>query len=166
VQADNEDSDPDPISLLIDGEPLHQSRVLAGNGDIIEAEQAQTFRQYLGGLGREPANAAGLSFWLNKADDGAREDMKLMARGFINTNEFRSKADANGDSIITDEEFVDHMFFNVFGRAPAEGGKSFWLNAVDRSEQAVAFMDMLQSPEFVLNNAVVVSEWAFWDEIS
>ena len=62
-------AEPGPESLLVDGEPYYESRVREDDGDLILGDMAKIFRQYLGGLGREP-QAGGYAFWWERIEDG------------------------------------------------------------------------------------------------
>ena len=75
----------------------------------------------------------------------------VLAGGFVSSDEFQSLADANSDGNITTTEFLNHMYQNVFGRAPDQEGFDFWSNELDTGNrtQANVLADMTQSNEYV-----------------
>ena len=74
-----------------------------------------------------------------------------MAAGFVFSDEFQSIADTNQDDITDNLEFIDHMYLNVFGREPDEGGLFFWLGELRSGNrtQANVLVEMTQSNEYV-----------------
>ena len=67
--------------------------------------------------------------------------------------------DAPDGNSIDNGEFVTHMYVNVFGREPDDGGFNFWFGELNsgRRTQTDVLVDMTQSNEFVqlTINAVV-----------
>ena len=148
--------------LLLDPQvPLYQSAIdggVAGVADDIAPAEAQLYRLYFGGLGRAP-DREGFEWWLDKIENGVYDLLEVSAR-FVDSPEFRGLADGDADGIVSDPEFLDHMYRNVFGRAPDEDGYAWWLAQLQSDEftQPLGFAHMVQSDEFVLLTAGTVSD--------
>lgn len=136
-------------TLIDDDGNLFDAQIEASDGTVITATEAQVVRTYLGGLGRDP-DPGGFDFWVAEIDEG-RRDLTGLAEGFVFSEEFQGLADTNGDGSLNTEEFLNHMYQNVFGRAPDEGGFAFWSNELDSGNrtQANVLADMTQSNEYV-----------------
>ena len=89
-----------------------------------------------------------------------RKDLPTMAADFIFSPEFQSLADADQDGSLGNLEFIDHMFLNVFGREPDEGGLLYWLNelAAGNRSQADVLVEMTQSNEYVEQTVIADRE--------
>ena len=72
-------------------------------------------------------------------------------------------ADGDQDGEVADEEFLDHMYFNVFGRQPDEEGYDWWASQLQEQifTQETAFASMVQSDEFVLTTAGNALDYIF-----
>ncbi len=142
--------------LLSPNGPLYLSAI-AGDSEVKPVE-AQLYRVYYGSLGRAP-DTGGFDWWLEQVT-GEVYDFSEVAARFIDSPEFRSLVDVNGDGITADNEFLDHMYLNVFGREADEAGYAWWLGQLDQGvfTQARAFSNMAQSDEFVLLTAGTVSD--------
>ncbi len=147
--------------LLLDaGLPLYQSAV-QGDGFDIEAQSAQLYRIYYGALGRAP-DEAGFTFWSQALQEGTYE-LEEVAGRFLSSEEFISLADRNNSGNVGAEEFVTHMYENVFAREPDEAGYDWWVDQLysQAFDQQGAFVNMAQSDEFVLLSAQTVSDYLF-----
>ena len=135
--------------LIDDDGNLFDAEVLTDDGDLIPAAELQVFRTFLGGLGRNP-DQGGFDFWLGEITSGAR-GLTELADGFVSSAEFLSLTDVNDDGVTSTTEFLNHLFENVFGRAPDEGGFTFWSGELDsgRSTQADVLVGFTQSNEYV-----------------
>ena len=149
-------------ALLLDPQgPLYQSGIdggLEGEADDVPPLEAQLYRLYFGGLGRAP-DKGGFAWWLERLDTGVFGLGEVSAR-FVDSDEFERLADANADQVISDNEFLDHMYLNVFGREPDAGGYAWWLEQLQSGEftHPLSFAHMVQSDEFVLLTAATVSD--------
>lgn len=119
------------------------------NGGVIPASAAQLFRVYFGALGRLPDND-GFRWWSNEIAEG-KHDLRSMAAGFVFSEEFQRIADADDDGVVSNAEFVDHMYRNVFGREPDPPGYEWWTSGLSagRTSQSDVLVDMTQSNEYV-----------------
>jgi hypothetical protein len=96
----------------------------------------QISQAYLAYLGRD-ADDQGLAFWLNMMKSGLT--IEQLESQFIGSPEYYEHS---GD---TDRLWVDHMYFDLLGRAPDTAGETFWVNALAggaaRSSVALGFAD-------------------------
>ena len=155
--------DPDDVDTYFVGTAaLYQSAIREDDGDIISTESAQIFRLYMGGLGRIP-DEGGFYWWQGNVDDGSFSLAEVADR-FVDSEEFKEIADSNSDSLISNEEFMTHMYLNVFGREPDADGLAWWLEQLSSDEysQGTAFSGMVQSDEYVEQTVQTVSEWDLW----
>ena len=113
-------------------------------------------------MNRAP-DEGGYDWWLERLQVGEFVFDEVADR-FLDSPEFRGLADGNEDSIISDQEFLDHVYTTVFGRQPDEEGYSWWLNQLESGghTQGEAFAGMTQSDEFVLITAEAVSDFWLW----
>ena len=142
--------EPQSDAFLIDDDSAHwNADVGLMNGGLIPASAAQLFRVYFGALGRRPDNG-GFIWWSTEIAEG-RHDLRSMAAGFIFSDEFQALADSNDDGVVSDAEFIDHMYRNVFGREPDADGFAWWLSELTsgRRTQTDALVEMTQSNEYV-----------------
>ena len=144
-------------TLIDDDESYWDATIVTADGTEISAAEAQLFRTYFGALGRRPDDI-GYQWWLNEIEEG-RHDLRSMARGFIFSEEFQDLADSDGSGSIQNDELLDHMYKNVFGREPDNDGYIWWwdqLNTGNRTQVDVV-VEMTQSNEYVelTMNAVV-----------
>ena len=148
-------------SLIDNDGNLWDAAIDLGNGEIIEADNAQLYRAYYGALGRLP-DEGGFDWWLNAINTG-EHNLNSMAAGFIDSDEFQSMADSNLDSFLSNEEFINHMYTGVFGREPDAEGLAWWTGKLDSGAEthASAFIDMTQSNEYVELTLVAVATYDF-----
>ena len=93
---------------------------------------------------------AGFDWWLNQIAVGNHE-LNTMAAGFIFSEEFIGFFDAPDGNSIDNDEFVNHMYVNVFGREPDQGGFDFWFGELELGSrtQVDVLVEMTQSNEYV-----------------
>jgi hypothetical protein len=72
-------------------------------------------------LGRDPDDP-GLAFWLSAMQGGLT--LERLESDFIGSPEFFEHSGG------TNQLFVDHMYFDLLGRAPDTAGELFWVNAL------------------------------------
>lgn len=98
-------------------------------------------RLYVVALAR-PSEAEGKAFWIDmvKNHDFTAADC---AREFLFSKEFKSKP-------MTDEEFVEVLYFTFFDRDPAEDkdGFNFWLNSIKQAGRDNAIEGFINSTEW------------------
>ena len=122
--------------------------------------EAQLYRTYMGAVGRAP-DQEGFNWWMEQLQTDAL-DLNETANRFIDSQEFVSLVDIDQNNAVSNTEFLDHMYQNVFGREPDIDGYDWWLGRLDNGEtHADAFNDMTQSDEFVMLTANTISEWLF-----
>ena len=108
-----------------------------------------------------------MRFYIDSLNEGSRT-LSVVAAEFVDSAEFRALADIDGSGVISNDEFLQHMYLNVFNRQPDQGGLNFWLGELtdgQRSQSGV-FEEMVNSDEYVTMTAPVVSSWGIWDNLS
>lgn len=135
--------------LVDDDNNYWNASILTAKGNTISAAEAQLYRTYSGALGRTP-DQGGYDWWLNEINQG-RRDLNQMAADFIWSTEFLGFFGAPDGNSIPNDEFVNHMYVNVFGREPDQGGFDFWFAELESGArtQARVLVDMTQSNEYV-----------------
>lgn len=100
-------------------------------------------RLYPAYFNRDP-DAGGFQFWLDAIGSGTWENSRVSA--FFSTSpEFR---DLYGDS-VTDAEFLELVYRNVFDRLPDDGGSAYWLERLGTDlTRGEVMLFMSDSPEF------------------
>ena len=128
---------------------MFDSSLVTSEGFEVSTAQAQLFRSYSGALGRDPDDA-GYAWWLDQIAIG-NHDLRSMAAGFIFSEEFTGFFDAPDGNSIDNADFVNHMYVNVFGREPDQGGFDFWFGELESGSrtQVDVLVDMTQSNEYV-----------------
>ena len=114
---------------------LWDSSIAVIDGSEVSASEAQLIRTYLGGLGRLP-NTSGFEFWLDKIYEG--HPLVSIAKGFVDSPEFQAIADADSSGDLSNDEFLTHMYRNVFGREPDNEGYGWWLGQLDDGNKIAA----------------------------
>jgi len=152
------DDGEDDVELWDDDGNLWDSQIARPDGIVIEAEEAQLYRAYAGAMGRTP-DEAGYNWWLGEIEAG-RQDLNSMAGGFIHSTEFKGLADSNDDGVISNAEFVNHMYEGVFERAPDQAGFDYWAGELDSGNrsQTQVFIEMTQSDEYVQKTYMTVAD--------
>jgi hypothetical protein len=138
------------IAWLVDDDENYWDAAIATlDGGGVSAADAQLFRTYSGALGRDPDDA-GFDWWRTEIA-AERHDMRSMAGGFLWSVEFQGQADTDSSGMVSNPEFLAHMYVNVFGREPDEAGFNWWLDQLDSGDksQTDALLDMTQSNEYV-----------------
>lgn len=153
--------DSDDVQLWDDDGALWDAQIKRADGDVIEAEEAQLYRAYSGAMGRLP-DEDGYNWWLGEIEAG-RRDLNSMAAGFVGSDEFKGLSDANDDGVVSNAEFVTHMYEGVFERAPDQAGFDYWVGELDseRYSQSEALVAMTQSDEYVQKTYVAVADMLF-----
>ena len=138
------------------------STIDVGDGTSILPAAAQTYRSYFGALGRLP-DEGGYNWWLGEIEAG-RHTLNSMAAGFIDSSEFKALSDSDNSGVISNEEFILHMYNGVFGRDPDVGGLAWWVGQLDTEAktQPDAFISMTQSNEYVELTVGTVADMMFY----
>jgi hypothetical protein len=112
-------------------------------------------------MGRLP-DEGGYNWWLGEIETG-RHTLNSMAAGFIDSSEFKALSDSDNSGVISNEEFILHMYNGVFGRTPDAGGLAWWVGQLDTEEktQPDAFISMTQSNEYVELTLGTVADMMF-----
>ena len=141
---------------------LWDSTIDVGDGTSILPAAAQTYRSYFGALGRLP-DEGGYNWWLGEIEAG-RHTLNSMAAGFIDSSEFKTLSDSDNSGVISNEEFILHMYNGVFGRDPDAGGLAWWVGQLDTEAktQPDAFISMTQSNEYVELTVGTVADMMFY----
>ena len=141
---------------------LWDSSIDVGDGTSILPAAAQTYRSYYGALGRLP-DEGGYNWWLGEIEAG-RHTLNSMAAGFIDSSEFKTLSDSDNSGVISNEEFILHMYNGVFGRDPDAGGLAWWVGQLDTEAktQPDAFISMTQSNEYVELTVGTVADMMFY----
>ncbi len=100
-------------------------------------------RLYLAFFDRAP-DARGWQYWVDRYSSG--RDLEVMSNSFVASREFRETYGS-----VSDPQFVDLVYRNVFDREPDAGGRAHWLGALgrgmSRGELMIAFSE---SEEYVI----------------
>lgn len=111
-------------------------------------------RLYLALLDREP-EAGGLEFWTDQMAAGG--SLRNIVAFFRTSPEFEERF---GELINAPaDQWVDHMYDQVLGRAPDQGGKTYWVEALESGALTAEdlIMQFSQSPEYRVSTAAM-----FW----
>ena len=112
-------------------------------------------------MGRLP-DEGGYNWWLGEIQAG-RHTLESMAAGFVDSSEFKSLADTDSSGVISNQEFILHMYNGVFGRDPDAEGLAWWVGQLDTQAktQPDAFISMTQSNEYVELTVETVADMMF-----
>ncbi|MCB1030482.1 MAG: DUF4214 domain-containing protein [Acidimicrobiales bacterium] len=107
---------------------------------------APTIRLYLGYFLRIP-DYGGLTYWINRVRSGTPLD--IASGQFAGSSEF-----TNRYGNLSNSDYIDLIYQNLFGRAPDSGGKAFWQQRLDAGAKRGWFMRQLcESPEYIRKTA-------------
>jgi hypothetical protein len=117
-----------------------------------DAGAAQTYRLYQAAFARTP-DQGGLSFWVDKVDDGAA--LRDVASGFIGSPEFESSYGMTASP----ERYVEKFYQNVLGRSGEASGVVFWTNELKRGVPlAEVLLGFAESSENVARLAPMIGQ--------
>lgn len=91
----------------------------------IESARASVTELYIAAFNRVP-DTAGLAYWTDLVVKGTLT-VNQVAQTFTGTPEYQSKY----PTFLTNGEYVDRIYLNVFGRAADTAGKAFWVGHLD-----------------------------------
>jgi len=139
----------------------YDNAIWSPQGFVVDAEDAQLYRTYMGALGRLP-DKNGFEWWADQIEWGD-QTLPSMAAGFVNSDEFISNTDTNENGTVSSTEFVTHMYEEVFGRSPDQAGFDFWVERLERSEstQGDVLVSMTQSNEYIDQTLDTVADYLF-----
>jgi hypothetical protein len=104
-----------------------------------DAGQAVVAHIYQALLGRT-ADAGGLDFWFDRADDGV--SLTSIANGFMNATEYTGKTQTNA-------QFIDALYDGLLARDGDAAGSAFWIaqlsGGMSRADVAVEFVEAVMS---------------------
>ena len=124
----------------------------------ITASDAQLLRLYAGALGRVP-DLGGFEFWRGRIATGT--DFSRMGDEFFWSREMQTQMDSDGNGTVSDEEFVNHLYFNVLLRAPDEGGFDYWMERLAAGDgKGLVMASFLNGQEYVERNLSLLAEFA------
>jgi hypothetical protein len=97
---------------------------------------------YYAFLNRDP-DAEGLLFWAQSVTSGV--EIETIAKSFFDSTEFSSTATAS----LSTPSFVDYLYTHILSRSADEGGRNFWIQALEHGfERSVLATSFAQSEEF------------------
>lgn len=133
---------------------------------VTNSDEAAIVRLYYGIFNRAP-DKSGLDYWTNRLTrtDKYRKTLAEIARQFMGSGEFKRKY-----GTLTNQQFVNAMYPQVFGRSPDAGGLAYWTNklnkgAISRHSMMASFV---QSSEMkrTFSTRVAIALGIDLDEIS
>ena len=119
---------------------------------------ARVVRLYEAALNRAP-DEGGLNYWTAAVQNG--QPLSGLAQGFIASPEFQARF---GGGTASNGAFVDQLYLNVLGRPAEQGGRDFWVGALDRgaATRADVLVGISESTENKNGTAVLVQA-GIWD---
>ncbi len=161
-------------SALVDIAVVDDEVLLVAGTSVSQAQAQTVALLYEAALDRDgEIDLDGLNFWIDAREgilpNGAPPfSEEELAAAFLAVPEF---IDAFGDPAdLTNEEFVDILYFNILDRVSEPAGRDFWIAALDNPavDQADVLLAFAKSPENRAGSAFVedlmeVSDgtWAF-----
>lgn len=107
-------------------------------GKTLEEARVEVARLYIASFARV-ADSGGLNYWVSAYLNGL--SLKDMANDFMQSLEGKTKY----PSFMTNSEFLDAIYQNVFGRASDGAGKAFWEAALVAGTSRATFIDTIIS---------------------
>lgn len=116
------------------------------------AEEATVLRLYQGILGRD-ADQEGADYWVNVNNTDATSLVGI-------ANAFLLSTELNAGGSLTDEQFIDVLYANAFGRSADAEGKAYWLNDLaNGQERANVAINIVGSEEAAatVDNVILIT---------
>ncbi|MBB1073113.1 DUF4214 domain-containing protein [Rhodoferax sp. 4810] len=117
--------------------------VAAFGGFTVQRESTawQVAEIYLATMGYSP-DSEGLSYWVNNIDTLPQWTPETVAQSFFD----QTLVQLEYPAAMTNGEFIDAVYRNIFGRGADEQGYSYWLNEMDqghvlRNQIIIAFIN-------------------------
>ncbi len=129
-----------------DDKTLYLVKDIKGTFDQITGKEdhtGQMFRLYNAAFARFP-DAQGLAYWIEVFGSGANTTRQV-ANSFLGSDEFVERYGSN----VSDSQYVDNLYLNVFDRLPDVEGKAYWLGQLSsgRETRAEALLGFAESDE-------------------
>ena len=142
-----------PSTVEGKGEVVQAARTSTGNVEIERPDFAITpcpemtdsiVRLYSAYFLRAP-DEGGFNFWLDEYSLG-NWSLPRMSAHFSQSAEF---VETYGD--LTDEQFIDLIYNNIFGRDADQGGRDYWLGRMETEglDRGTVMLFFSESPEYV-----------------
>jgi aureolysin len=151
----------------VDVDPLDtngNSRLDWNEGIVVDgaltvgASDMRLLRLYTGALGRVP-DLGGFRYWRDRIATGT--DFSRMGDEFFWSEEMQIQMDADGDGTVSDEEFMNHLYFNVLQRAPDAGGFNYWMGRLGAGDSVGTVMaSFLNGQEYVDSTMGLLANFA------
>ena len=149
-----------------------------GEGQTVRAEPSQQLRTTTGAMVERPAftytacpeltdsitrlysayflrapDAGGFDFWMTEYSAG-NWSLPRMSTFFSQSDEFQ---EMYGD--VSDAEFINLIYLNIFGREADIGGRDFWLGRMQNEgmNRGTVMLNFSESPEYVQQSGTVRS---------
>ena len=111
--------------------------------DLAEPQLTEQVNRLYSAFFLRPPDPGGLAFWTDRRSNGWT--VSRMADNFVASPEF---VDRYGT--LTNTEFVDLIYRNLFDRSPDAGGGAFWRGRLDAGMTRGAVMvEFSESPEYI-----------------
>jgi len=134
-------------------------RLEFANGTLafdLDGAAGQAYRIYQAAFDRTP-DAGGLSYWIDTLDHGV--SLIKVASDFIGSREFRDIYGSN----LSNQEFVEELYYNVLGRAGEAGGVDYWTDELaDGASRAWLLANFSESRENVQGVAPAIKDGIFF----
>ncbi|MCZ6829012.1 MAG: M4 family metallopeptidase [Gammaproteobacteria bacterium] len=152
------DVEVEPLDTNGNGRTDWDEGILVDEELTINPTDMQLLRLYTGALGRLP-DLGGFDFWRGRIATGT--DFSRIGDEFYWSSEMQIQMDADGNGFVSDEEFVNHLYFNVLLRAPDEGGFNYWMGRLAAGDNVGFVMaSFLNGQEYVDSTLGLLAEFA------
>ena len=139
----------DPLDTNGNGYADWDEGIIVDEALTINSTDMQLLRLYTGALGRVP-DLGGFDFWRDRIASGT--DFSRMGDEFYWSPEMQIQMDGDGNGLVTNEEFVNHLYLNVLLRASDEGGFNFWMDRLAAGDsEGFVMASFLNGQEYVDN---------------
>ena len=129
----------------------------------VDGVAGYAYRLYQAAFDRKP-DQEGLGYWINELDKGYA--LKDVAYGFLNSGEFIEKYGSN----LSNEAYVDALYWNVLHRAGDADGRAHWVGALNggfgREELLIQFSDVPENRDNVAVDIQQGIRFENWDPVS
>ncbi len=120
---------------------------LFSTGSYISDSHMQTARLYGAALARNP-DVGGFNYWITEHQSGA--SFEDIASSFYWSSEMQALMDANNSGVVTQSEFVNHMYINVLGRSADQSGFDYWSDRLQTgTSEGLVMAEFVNSEEYV-----------------
>ena len=124
----------------------------------VDGSDMQLLRLYSGALGRVP-DLGGFDFWRSRIAAGT--EFGRMGDEFFGSREMQIQMDVNGDGRVVDSELVNHLYVNVLGRSPDQGGFDYWIGRLASGDsEGVVIASFLNGREYIESTVGLFADFA------